>query len=124
MIATESRYRAITNLVTRQQTICRAAEQLQRSDSYRTIVQGRNVKLTEALKAFSVSQITRSISVSNYARAEFVPVMPDNARDEDVPNFAFDLLLVGSLLVWVCLRAVLKKIDVRYTIRRLSEFPD
>ena len=98
MIATKHRYRAITNPVTRQQTICRAAEQLQRSDSYRTIVQGRNVKLTEALKAFSVRQMTRNVSVSNNARAEFVPVMPDNARDEDVPNFAFNILLYGSLL--------------------------
>ena len=37
-----------------QMHICRAAETEKKADSYRTIVQGRNVKLTDALKSFAV----------------------------------------------------------------------
>ena len=37
------------------QVECRAAEQIIKTDGYRTIVQGRNVKLTDALKSFTVS---------------------------------------------------------------------
>ena len=37
-------------------TVCRAVE-AEKAESYRTIIQGRNVKLTEAIKTFAVSSV-------------------------------------------------------------------